>query len=38
LLHWLGKDRAMIAFADMAAVEVKEADLITLLKSWIKAV
>lgn len=37
LLKWLGKDRAMVAFKDAAAVEAKAADLEILLKSWIRA-
>jgi hypothetical protein len=37
LLKWLGKDRAMVSFADMSAVEAKEEAFVELLRRWIKA-
>ena len=35
LLQWLGKDRAMVTFADVAEAKVKARALKALVKSWI---
>lgn len=36
LLKWLGKDRAMVEFADARDLESKEAGLQAILRQWIK--
>lgn len=38
LLTWLGKDRAMVEFADAADVEAKRIALRALLAQWIRCV
>lgn len=35
LLKWLGPDRALVEFADLAALRASEADLGLLLRAWI---
>lgn len=38
LLQWLAKDRAMLTFADAAAVKAQSAALRALLKQWLRFV
>ena len=38
LLKWLAKDRATIAFADVAAVEAQRAPLERIIRQWIRHV
>jgi hypothetical protein len=38
LLKWLAKDRATIAFADVAAVEAQQAPLERIIRQWIRHV
>lgn len=38
LLKWLAKDRATIAFADVSAVEARQASLQHIIRQWIRRV
>lgn len=37
MLSWKANDRAVATFTNMADIKAKEADLITIINSWLKA-